>query len=1541
MKKNFSIIKSYVVIVAFFLLNIGSIKAQNGPVCDTYKNVGATAATGFPSGRVNGVVASGSTVYVATANGLSISSDGFATFTNKTTANGLGDNWINDIYAYGNTVYAATGSGWSMGGGLSISTDGGATFTNKTTANGLGDNAVNGVYAIGSTVYAATGSMFSGGGLSISTDGGATFTNRTTANGLGNNTVNGVYAIGSTLYAATGSMFSGGGGLSISTDGGATFTNKTTENGLGNNTVNGVYAIGSTVYAATDDGLSISTDGGSSFTNITTENGLGNNTVNGVYAIGSTVYAATTGGLSISTDGGSTFTNYTTANGLGYNSLNGIYASGNSVYAATDDGLSISTNGGTSFTNLSERRPTNNGYATDKTYGVSVSGNTIFASTEKGLSISTNGGTTFSTKTTANGLGTDVLYNAVQVVGSTIYAPTNAGLSISTDGGASFTTKTTANGLGSNYLTSVFVSGNNVYVTSYGGLSISTNGGESFINKTTADGLANNNVRGVHVMGNTLYVATQFGLSISTDGGTTFSNKTTANGLASNYVFAVYATESKLYVACDVGLSISTDGGATFTNKTTANGLGSYGIYNVFVIGSTVYASTGDGLSISTDGGASFTNYNNTNGLGSNAYYGATVYGSVAVSGNTLYVPTYGGLSFCSVCSPPTEGGTIAGTQSLCSPANPAAFTSDALPSGQTGMLEYQWQSSTDNSTFSDIVGASASTYDAPSGLTTTTYYKRLARVDCQSDWSGAVASNVVTVTVITTASPTSAAQTFCGNKTVADLVATGIDLKWYTAATGGTDLATSTAIATGTYYVSQTLNSCEGDRALVSVTVNTTSAPTASAQTFCNSGTLANVAATGSNLKWYTAATGGTDLATSTAIATGTYYVSQTLNSCEGDRTAVAVTVTPQPTAPGKITGATTICKSSTVTYTIDPVANATSYQWTLPAGATGTSTSTSIAVTFSSSYTVGDLCVQAVNGACLSATTCLTITPATAVPATPGVITGPATVLAPSTTKTYTIVPVVNATSYVWTIPANATLVSGQGTTSATFDFGLGYTTGSITVKASNCKGNSATRSLTVKKVGLSVLRATQCGATLVAINTTIYANPIPGATKYRFEVSNNGSVIQTYETTNYYFNLTQLTVKPNYNTAYLIRVTVLFDNVWQDYGSACTVTTPVTPLTKVKATQCGQTLAFINSTLSADVVVNANKYQFEIRKNDIVVQELTSDLYYTRLTNLAVGAEYGTTYSIRVRYSFDTGTTWSDYGTYCSVTTPVAPLTKLRTTQCGQTLALINSTLSADVVVYANKYQFEISKNNTVVQELFSNTYYTSLSTSTTKVQYGTSYTIRVKYSLDNGVTWSEYGTSCSLTTPTLPLTTKVKATQCGSTLASLNSPISADIVINANNYQFEISKDNAVIQELTSSLYYTRLTNLTAGAQNGTTYSIRVRYSFDNGATWSAYGIPCNVTSPSAQGLVIAARNSPEATIAVYPNPYTSTFKLATSFEGEVNVKVIDNIGKLIEQFDIDAGELVTKELGQEYVPGMYHVTVTQEMNSKNFKVVKSN
>ena len=98
------------------------------------------------------------------------------------------------------------------------------------------------------------------------------------------------------------------------------------------------------------------------------------------------------------------------------------------------------------------------------------------------------------------------------------------------------------------------------------------------------------------------------------------------------------------------------------------------------------------------------------------------------------------------LCVNPTNAGVIAAAQSGMSPFNPAAFTSASAPSGETGTIEYKWQSSTtsNSSGFSDIAMSNAATYDA-GPLTVTTWYRRLARVLCASSY---VASNVLEVTV-------------------------------------------------------------------------------------------------------------------------------------------------------------------------------------------------------------------------------------------------------------------------------------------------------------------------------------------------------------------------------------------------------------------------------------------------------------------------------------------------------------------------------------------------------------------------------------------------------------------------------------------------------------------------------------------------------------------------------------------------------------------------------------------------------------------------
>jgi gliding motility-associated-like protein len=126
--------------------------------------------------------------------------------------------------------------------------------------------------------------------------------------------------------------------------------------------------------------------------------------------------------------------------------------------------------------------------------------------------------------------------------------------------------------------------------------------------------------------------------------------------------------------------------------------------------------------------------------------------------------------------APALVAGSIGTGQALCAGGTPATLTSGSRASGGTGPVAYQWQSSTDNATWTDIPSATGETY-APGPLTLTTYFRRRASAGVCSP----AFSNVVTITVAPAlaAGTIGAAQTLCPGATPAPLTSTA-------AATGG-----------------------------------------------------------------------------------------------------------------------------------------------------------------------------------------------------------------------------------------------------------------------------------------------------------------------------------------------------------------------------------------------------------------------------------------------------------------------------------------------------------------------------------------------------------------------------------------------------------------------------------------------------------------------------------------------------------------------------------------------------------------------------------
>ena len=297
---------------------------------------------------------------------------------------------------------------------------------------------------------------------------------------------------------------------------------------------------------------------------------------------------------------------------------------------------------------------------------------------------------------------------------------------------------------------------------------------------------------------------------------------------------------------------------------------------------------------------------------------------------------------------------------------------------------------------------------------------------------------------------------TYCQNATAVPLTATGTGLLWYTVATGGTATATAptpvtTAAGTTTYYVSQTLNGCEGPRAAINVIVNATPAAPAvsSPANYCQNTTATPLAATGTALLWYTVSTGGNGTnnpptPATTTVGTTNYYVSQTVNGCEGPRATIVVNITAVPAAPA-VNTPVSYCQNATATPL---TATGTGLLWyTTSTGGTGNNSAPTPATNTvgSTTYYVS----QSVNG-CESPRASITIV-VNAIPAAP-VVASPVSYCQGSAAMQLTA----TGTNLLWyTVATGGTGSSTAPTPSTTT---VGSTTYYVSQSANGCESPRA---------------------------------------------------------------------------------------------------------------------------------------------------------------------------------------------------------------------------------------------------------------------------------------------------------------------------------------------------------------------------------------------------------------------------------------------------------------------------------------------------
>jgi 4-hydroxy-3-methylbut-2-enyl diphosphate reductase IspH len=358
-------------------------------------------------------------------------------------------------------------------------------------------------------------------------------------------------------------------------------------------------------------------------------------------------------------------------------------------------------------------------------------------------------------------------------------------------------------------------------------------------------------------------------------------------------------------------------------------------------------------------------------------------------------------------------------------------------------------------------------------------------------------------------------------------------------------------------------------------------------------------------------------------------------------------------------------------------------------------------------------------------------------------------------------------------------------------------------------------------------STIIAPLCGSTLNKINSSIVAKTVPGATQYRFRIS-DGDAIVTVDKETESFNIAETSIS-RYDQSYSIDVATMVDDDWSGYGALCTLTTPAAA-PAILESLCGTEVS-VNTILYAEKVTGATLYRFRIT-NGANVQTLDRTTYTAKLSMFA-DFDYNTTYTIDV--AVKAYGVLTPYGPACNITLP-AVTTNIKESLCGTDITTATQ-IYANTVLGATQYRFRITSGATVqtIDRSVNNMKLNMLA----QYNYNTTYTIDVAVEVDGA--WTAYGTACNLTVP--PVTTKLRESLCG-TNVSATTQLYATIVPGATQYRFRLTS-GATVQTIDRTVNNMKL-NMLAQYDYGTTYTVDI--AVEANGIWMPYGTACTITLP---------------------------------------------------------------------------------------------
>ena len=464
-------------------------------------------------------------------------------------------------------------------------------------------------------------------------------------------------------------------------------------------------------------------------------------------------------------------------------------------------------------------------------------------------------------------------------------------------------------------------------------------------------------------------------------------------------------------------------------------------------------------------------------------------FNATAVSGNV----TVKGSSSCGEGTPSSLAVTVNAQPVPTLTAGPLGVcvgTTGVLYTTQTGMTNYIWVISTGGTITSGAGTKTVSVNWTTVGAhTLSVTYTNLS--GCTAAAPSVFNINVVSLPVPTIAGGPNACVGFTTNVYSTETGMTGYS---WTVSTGGvitagagTSAITVTWNTLGAKTVSVNYTNAEGCSAttasILNVTVNPTSSPTLTGPAGLCAGSTGVVYTTEPgymNYSWNVSYGGtitsgiNTNEVTVDWATAGTRTIYVNYNNALGCSAVVPASkvVTINPTPVPIISGSAAECEGATAVAYATQI-NFTGYTWTVSAGGSIVSGAGTNAITVNWNVAGG----QAVNVAYTNGFGCQSVTPTVynvlvnPKPANSGPVVGTTPVCAGASNLMYTVAPIALATSYVWTLPAGATIASGANTRTILVNFSASASTGIIKVSGSN-----------------------DCGPGVSSPNFTVVVNPVP---------------------------------------------------------------------------------------------------------------------------------------------------------------------------------------------------------------------------------------------------------------------------------------------------------------------------------------------------------------------------------------------------------------------------------------------------------------